>query len=128
MWLVVSGTAVSLGWRRYFHSFPERRAQCRLMCRVSKPVASTAARARSGIRRRWRARATVRASRASAPFFEEPAGRLLEGRVVGDAGQARGRAEVGPVAEDHLQAAVVDLEELAQGQQGEDPVLGVAAG
>jgi hypothetical protein len=59
------------------------------------------------------------------PFFEQPSGRLLEGGVVGDLPQAQGRSQLGPVAEDRLPAVVVGLEELAQGQQGEELGLGV---
>src|SRR5512135_43031 len=58
-------------------------------------------------------------------LFEQPPGRLLEGGVVGDLRQAQGVAHLGPVAEDRLQAAIVGLEELAEGQRGEELVLGV---
>ena len=90
-------------------------------------MASTAARGLGPIRPRswaWRA---VWVSRASTPFFQQALGGLLEGGVVGDLGQAQRVAQLGPLAEDLLQAAVVDLEELAQCQQGEMLMLGEVA-
>ena len=65
------------------------------------------------------------------PFFEQPLGRLLDGGMVGDLLQAQLAPQLGPFPEDLLQAAVVDLEEVAEGQQGEvlvDGVVDVAVG
>jgi hypothetical protein len=47
----------------------DRQAKYRLTCRVSNPVASTAALGLAGIRRRARASATVCPRRASTPLY-----------------------------------------------------------
>ena len=63
-------------------------------------------------------------SRAAAARFFEPGEGLLGGGEVGHLGQPEGGPEVGPVGQVGGQPAVVGAEELLEGGQGEQLVLG----